>query len=83
VELSNEVWNWAFQQAQDVLQLAEEVFGVTVGAGWVNYYGMRASQVMKIWTEVFGSEAASRLQRVVGVQTAYLVLTEQILTAPM
>jgi len=85
VELSNEVWNWSFQQAQDAHKLAIAKWNLdpnNAGAGWVNYYGMRASQVMKIWTEVFGNETESRLVRVAGTQTVNPWLSEQILVAP-
>lgn len=83
VELSNEVWNWAFQQTKDAQQLAETRWSTTAGDAWLSYYGMRASQVMKIWTDVFGSATDTRLRRVAGTQTVNAWLSEQIVTAPL
>lgn len=83
VEYSNEVWNFSFDQAQDALKLAEVEYGVKGGPGWMNYYGQKASQVMKIWTEVFGSETKTRLIRVVGAQTGSESLLTNTLEAPI
>ncbi len=86
VELSNEVWNWAFQQAQDSHQMAISLWTLdpnNTGGGWVNYYGKRASEVMKIWTDVFANETTTRLKRIAGTQTGNTWLSEQVITAPM
>jgi hypothetical protein len=83
VELSNEVWNWAFEQAHDASRLAETAFPDIEGAGWVNYYGKRAAEVMAIWTEVYGPDNMGRLVRVAGVQNGWTDLTNEILMAPM
>ena len=86
VELSNEVWNWGYEQARDAHAAGIALWKLdpnNAGAAWVNYYGMRASQVMKVWTGVYGAETATRLKRIIGVQTGYVGLTNEILLAPM
>ena len=86
VELSNEVWNWAFQQAQDSHQMAISLWNLDpndAGAGWVNFYGKRASEVMQIWTDVFADESDSRLKRIAGTQAFNSYISELVLTAPM
>lgn len=81
VELSNEVWNLGFPQATWARQQAQDLWGAD-GDDWPQAYGLRAAQVMDIWTEVFG-EDAERLIRVVGTQTGWPGLEENILTAPL
>ena len=80
VEYSNEVWNWQFAQAR----WAEEQGIARWGRDktWVQFYGLRAAQVMGIWSDVF-KDAPSRLTRIVSVQTGWLGLEEQILDAPL
>jgi len=83
VELSNEVWNWSFDQAQDAHALGEVEFGVIGGAAWVNYYGKRAYETMKIWTDIFGAETSTRLNRVGGIHPGWQGLEIEVLEAPM
>ncbi len=95
VEFSNEAWNWQFQQSQDALRFADERWAVDangdgeygpgehIGDGWMQWNGMRAAQVAQIWTEVFGAETATRLDRVVATQTAWLGLEDPLLNAPL
>lgn len=83
VEFSNEVWNSSFGQSQDAGRLAQSTFKVSEGAGFINYYGKRASEVMKIWTTVYGGDRATRLVRVAATQTANPWISRQILEAPM
>jgi len=83
VELSNEVWNFIFPQTHDAVRYAEEAYGVTGGTAWLNYYGQRASEVMKIWTSVFANQTQQRLKRVAGAFTPIPYFTEEILTAPL
>lgn len=84
VELSNEVWNFVFQQTQDALALAKQKYGDDAGdSAWLSYYGERASHVMAIWTDVFGASADARLKRIAGSFTEVQWYTEQILTAPI
>ncbi|WP_323767621.1 calcium-binding protein [Antarctobacter sp.] len=81
VEFSNEVWNLGFPQATWVRQQADARWGAT-GEGWTQFYGLRAAQIMNIWTEVFG-KASDRLVRVVATHTGWPGLEEQILQAPL
>jgi hypothetical protein len=80
VEYSNEVWNWQFAQAK----WAEDQGKVRWGQDktWVQFYGLRAAQVMAIWSDVF-KDAPDRLTRIVAVQTGWLGLETQILDAPL
>ena len=80
VEYSNEVWNWQFAQAR----WAEEQGIARWGQDktWVQFYGLRAAQVMAIWSDMF-KDAPTRLTRIVSVQTGWLGLEEQILDAPL
>lgn len=78
VEYSNEVWNFVFEQAQWSGQQAERVWGET-NDGWMQFYGVRAASVMKIWTDVFGVDGQDRLMRVVGVHTGWPELEQSIL----
>ena len=80
VELSNEVWNGQFTQAQ----WAADQAGLRWGddkAG-VQFYALRASQVVGIWADVFGADADARLVRVIATQTGWLGLEDMILQAP-
>lgn len=51
VELSNEVWNFAFPQSRYAEAKAIAIWGR--GANWMEWYGMRAAQVGGIWNSVF------------------------------
>ncbi|ETX30425.1 type I secretion protein [Roseivivax isoporae] len=82
VEYSNEVWNRIFPQADWAEDQARARWGESE-AGWMQFYGLRAAQVMDIWTEVFGPEAEARLVRVVSTQTGWPGLEAQVLTAPL
>ncbi len=81
VEYSNEVWNWQFAQAL----WAEEQGKARWGRDqtWVQFYALRAAQVMGIWSNVYGAEAKTRLVRVIATQTGAKGLEEQILEAPL
>lgn len=80
VEFSNEVWNWQFDQAR----WAEEQGRARWGKDqtWVQFYALRAGQVMDIWAQVF-ADAPDRLVRIIATQTGWLGLEEQILDAPL
>lgn len=81
VEFSNEVWNWQFAQAA----WADRECRARWQAAdcWMQYYGMRAAEVMDIWADVFGDEAEARLTRIVAVQTGWMGLEQQVLEAPL
>ena len=81
VEYSNEVWNWQFEQARWAEEQARAQWG---GENlWMQFYGGRAAEVSRIWSEVFGADANQRLIRVISSQTGWLGLEEQVLTAPL
>ncbi|WP_425097853.1 calcium-binding protein [Tropicibacter sp. S64] len=82
VEFSNEVWNFIFPQAQWASAEARVLWGESE-TGWMQYYGLRAAQVMDIWSEVYGKEAGDRLIRVVATHTGWPGLEESILMAPL
>jgi hypothetical protein len=50
VELSNEVWNWQFEQA--VWADAQAKAEWDTNDKWMQYYGMRAAQMAQIWRDV-------------------------------
>eukprot|EP01117_Protostelium_nocturnum_P000782 TRINITY_DN1099_c0_g1_i1.p1 TRINITY_DN1099_c0_g1~~TRINITY_DN1099_c0_g1_i1.p1 ORF type:complete len:555 (+),score=92.33 TRINITY_DN1099_c0_g1_i1:107-1771(+) len=75
VELSNEVWNWGFEQAQYALQQAQKnASRYGSGSGeWMKWYSSRAVEVHKIWENVFG---AGKFARVLSGQAGYVGLNE-------
>lgn len=80
VELSNEVWNWQFAQAAWAEARAKAKWGSE--GSHVQYYALRAAEVMAIWSQVFGDQAKDRLVRIVGTQTSIEGMDRTILTAP-
>lgn len=78
IEFSNEVWNFIFEQSVWARDQAEKLWGETAD-GWVQFYGLRAAEVMKIWSDVYGTEAATRMNRVVAVHTGWPELEQSIL----
>ena len=78
VEYSNEVWNFIFEQARWAGQQAEALWG-DLGDGWMQFYGLRAAQVMEIWTDVYGDAATDQLNRVAGMHTGWPGLEEAVL----
>ncbi len=81
VELSNEVWNPGFPQAAWARGQAETLWGAT-DQGWAQFYGLRAAQVMDIWSDVYGDQSDS-LVRVVATHTGWPGLEKEILQAPL
>ncbi|MFZ5963203.1 calcium-binding protein [Thalassococcus sp. BH17M4-6] len=81
VEYSNEVWNFIFPQAQWAQARAESRWGPS-DSGWMQFYGLRAAQVMDIFTEVFDG-SPDRLVRVTAMHTGWPGLEEQVLMAPL
>lgn len=73
VEYSNEIWNWMFGQTQWLNQYGCVNQGVSWPEGIVPYI----QNCMDIWTEVFGTKS-NRLKRAVGVQTAWLDVSQRI-----
>jgi hypothetical protein len=81
VEFSNEVWNWQFAQARWADEAAKARWGKD--GKWLEHYGLRAAQVARIWSEVYGTEAEDRLINVISTQTGWLGLEKGALEAPL
>jgi hypothetical protein len=81
VEYSNEVWNWQFAQAAWADAQARARWGAE--DAWMQFYGLRAAEVMGLWAAAFGETAKARLVRVMGVQTGWPGLEAQVLDAPL
>ncbi|QFT60476.1 hypothetical protein FIU94_16725 [Sulfitobacter sp. THAF37] len=81
VEFSNEVWNWQFEQARwaDVQARARW----DQQDKWMQYYGMRAAEVARLWSGVFAGGDRARLVNVISSQTGWLGLETEALTAPL
>ncbi len=82
VEYSNEVWNQIFPQTVWARERAAEMWGPS-DMGWMQFYGLRAAQMMDIWTEIYGPDAEGRLIRVMATHTGWPELEETILKAPL
>ncbi|SHH94665.1 DUF4214 domain-containing protein [Marivita hallyeonensis] len=80
-ELSNEVWNWMFEQAQDAQQSARDRFGQDHGDGWVQEYGARSAEMARVLDSVYAG-ADDRLVKVIATHTNWPGLEEPILEAP-
>ncbi len=80
VEYSNEVWNWQFTQARWAEEQGKARWGQD--QTWVQFYALRAAEVMAIWSKVFADDP-HRLVRIVATQTGWPGLEEQILDAPL
>ncbi|MRU16099.1 hypothetical protein FDP25_11725 [Roseovarius sp. A21] len=79
-EYSNEVWNFAFEQARWAAEQAQRRWDAK-DAG-AQFYGMRAAQVARIWSEAWG-EDGSELINVISSQTGWLGLEELVFEAPL
>jgi len=81
VELSNEVWNWSFTQADWAEQSARARWNGREW-GWVQFYALRATEMVRIWADVFAGQS-ERLVRVLSVQSGWIGLEQDILHAPL
>lgn len=79
VELSNEVWNWQFQQAHYALEQGQARWGADKGDAFMQWYGMRTAQMSDIWKRIFADQPADRLVTVISTQTAWLGLENSVL----
>ena len=70
LEYSNEVWNWAFEQATYAKDQAQALFGSD--SNYLQYYGYRSAQVAAIANGIYGADADTRLANVLSTQTAGL-----------
>jgi hypothetical protein len=82
VELSNEVWNWMFQQAQYALRQGHARWGEDKGDAFMQWYGMRTAQMSDIWKQVFSGQQ-DRVISVISSQTAWLGLETSVLDCPL
>lgn len=85
VELSNEVWNWAFVQSKYAEARAKEATGIR--GNWMEWYGRRAAEVGAIWNREFGERATgpsvqNRVRVVYGTQLVYKGLETPGLETP-
>jgi hypothetical protein len=81
IEMSNEVWNWMFEQAREASADAQERFGQDLGDGWMQEYGARAAEMARVLDSVYaGSE--DQLAKVIATHTGWPGLEESILQAP-
>ncbi len=84
VEYSNELWNWGFQQAQWALAEAEKRWGAgAADDAWMQFAGMKAAGMGRIWGDVFGDAAHQRLVRVAATHTDWPGLEKGLLEAPL
>lgn len=81
IELSNEVWNWMFDQAQDAADAARERFGQDLGDGWVQEYGARSAEMARILDQVYAG-AEDQLVKVISTHTYWPGLEGAIFDAP-
>lgn len=81
VEFSNEVWNWQFEQARWADARALARWGEK--DKWMQYHGLRAAEVARIWSEVFAGQPEGRLINVISSQTGWLGLEAEVLEAPL
>ncbi|MCX7559228.1 hypothetical protein OS190_06570 [Sulfitobacter sp. F26204] len=81
VEFSNEVWNWQFAQARWADEAALARWGQK--DKWMQYYGLRAAEVARIWSDVFAGDGHAHLVNVISSQTGWLGLEVEALTAPL
>jgi len=78
-ELSNEIWNWSFAQADWAEQAAQSRWNRDWA--WVQYAAVRAAEVMRIVDDVY-ADAPDRRVRVLGLFTGWLGLEHDMLEAP-
>lgn len=84
IEYSNEMWNFLFEQTLWAQQQARALWSDDgEGDGWMQFVGMRAAQVMAIWSDVYGADAAARLKRVGAVHTGWPGLEQAFFNAPL
>lgn len=73
LEYSNEVWNWIFEQAHYNADNAPS------NLNYARAYSEKAKRIFRLWHQVYGIEK-NRVKRVLGIQTTYNWLNEQILS---
>ncbi len=83
VEYSNEAWNWAFQQTNDIADAAQAEWGAAGGMAQAGYYAKLATESALIWDDVFATEADARVVNVLAGQTVNSWFTDQIIKAEL
>lgn len=80
VELSNEVWNFIFEQAK----WADEQGRLRWGRpnSWVQFYAVRAMEMARIWEAAFAGQT-DRLVKVIATHSGWEGLETEILEAPL
>lgn len=83
VEFSNELWNGAFTQTQEIWKMAEDDWGLASDdwAGKFAYSAKKATESAIIWKDTFGEDGEGRLEAVLGTHAARPWVTEQLLEA--
>ncbi|TNC42531.1 calcium-binding protein, partial [Rubellimicrobium rubrum] len=81
-EYSNEVWNWAFDQAQWAQAQAVSTWGAGVQGGWMQWYGVKAAEMARIVASVYGNETGTRALNVFATQSGWQGLEQYALNAP-
>ena len=80
VEYSNEIWNWGFPQAGYAQREARKLWG-SEGSGWLQFMGMRASQMCRLWKGAFAGQA-KRVRCAIAPQTAWVEAANASLDCP-
>ena len=80
VEYSNEVWNSMFAQARQA-QLEAQKLWPGEQSGWLQYMGMRAANMCRIWKQVFAAEPR-RMRCVIAPQTGWPEIAPASLDCP-
>ena len=80
VEYSNEAWNGALPAYKQMVAGSQAAWGVSAPA---DYYAMQVVRMGQIWKQVFGPEAAARLDIVMGTQTGNPWVAKEELSAPI
>lgn len=78
VELSNEPWNFQFEQAAYFLDAGVALFGMA-GDRFSRQYGYRAAQVINIFRDVYGEDSGGRWRGCLGTQTVSAEVTNDVL----
>ncbi|NJL21398.1 MAG: hypothetical protein HC895_12140 [Leptolyngbyaceae cyanobacterium SM1_3_5] len=81
VELSNEVWNWQFSQANYALEQGKARWGEHDDI-YMQWYGMRSAQMAELWKQVFGDQR-NRLRTMIATQTVWRGLEAAALDCPL
>ena len=79
VEFANETWNSALPAYHALSRMSEADWGVSAP---MDYFAKRATETARIWDEVFGAEAAARVDNVLATQTQNPAVAERALVAP-